>query len=362
MEFNIINSGKKITGFLDFYIIWGLVLLADKINWSGSYSALMKYRLHAVNPKSKEEVIILKSYLKMFKVEIQEKIFDENFDIYLKIKKLKHKQPKNIIYINKVEQLLSDYKKYIDMALDAIFENVKLEKLYGLMGKPVNSIIGVFGNTTIIGGVPDTEADIANVSDSFIFEEEALVLSNEIKDYFKIYSLEDSVKVINYEEKAMLKVPLLKIFSPEQLDENHIKIVRNELNNYFQEVSPDLISLKKSLLKTFFGEESFETCREEILLNILPKVKKYQDVINENVFIQMLKNSTDNGLTYEIFLCVTSIRNVIDYMIDLDLLGSYSKEYIEEELSGNGISFDNTTVVYFVEIKNKEGINVYNHL
>jgi len=316
--------------FDDSSAFYCLFLMAEKLSFSSNHSFLVSKYLEKVKWDEKELIDLF-----YFIVDDSEHFWtreeaEENFKI---ARKIRNRQvtgqglAKMLMVINHNKDVMRDYIRQeietffeegdFDLAWISLFENkfIKTEVFYvpKLHSENVETEL-----TTMI-------------MDKIIIGDEVFFFPINIHFDKKMFYLEETVydSAENYEIYSM---PLFKLLYSSEIAKVNMPILRNNILTIVSPLMEKLQQFRTSISSEIYSHSIHDKI-VEFYESLKPLRESIQKKLNDQMYFQQIKNSTDDSRELEIRASVSSLDLIIDYFSTSDILLPFIATAMKQNLS-----------------------------
>jgi len=355
MEFSIYNSAiKKLDYEGEIKLIWCSVLVSKIVYFLGQNAINVGLKKTLEEGNLDEKINVYKLIIPKLNIDrLDADEIQRFYEFKKKISKQKRKISKEI-----KGQLLSNsfFKQCDSIVWDYYNKNMVYYKL-----KELEDFFSFNNLDSVLNyGYPRRALEQTIVFDTDIYSTPVAIVNDINIMLFKENITENADEVFlgddNFEKKIdnkkriILSFPFYKIYPPESLENGQVKIIRKELVNKFDTITNLLSELKVEFSKLEFSYKNIKKIKEKIEKKILPEIPPLQKIIDNNIYMQMLKNMNAENKIYEMNLGITSVNNLLDAMAEQDYISLTSVPYIKEKVKTN---FDTSGTIVFAFLKEK---------
>jgi len=380
MEITILDISFDFAEFEnDSKLLWSVVPFANEINIVSLLSNITLYGLDKDKLSERAKIDFIKTVLGKWTKCIDVGDFERSFQEYLKVKRIKHKQKYDLIYLNRIKNL---FEGLFNDALKVILQvekDYKVDELHSFFSYPHKGVIGLFdveshepteycsyevetATTTILNEheIPLFTSDVEKYINGDTTESVSLakelkqnILGGHSKDTIFIDKPEDrgniSVEKGDGDKKInIFREKFLEFVSPRSLTKNKLDIVRSELTNVYEPYGNILKSVKTDLL---FNKEIIGIANAGLLYGdkLKPLAMKLQKAIDDNIYFQQIENSIDERTRYTLYFCVCSIEDLLLLFEKVSRMPKATIDFSREEIKAKTELERSTFFLYLKE-------------
>jgi len=325
MEVSIFNvNNSKIKDNIEALLLWSSFLISETIHFGGTLSVYMTYESFYKRLSEERRIKFFKiSIPKIVKEENAEKI-DAFYQSFYKLCKKKHKSPKDLIAINKGKKVIN---VYYTVWKDWVLKVLKATNLLELVSYAEED------KKILCWILPISQRSEKLNEEFFTFVNGAL--------YFpEIMHFHYSESVI---EESILSTKLFEMPVPVSLSTNQVKIIRNDLLDKFKPFFERIVEFNSSLKEIEYNKKNLKKLKKEYFDKACEEKNSLQDAIDNNLYMNQLKNKLEEDKTLSIYLGLASFNNILEFykraLIIDDYIIMYVKDKMKEELNMNGSKF-----------------------
>jgi hypothetical protein len=345
VNFAILNkNGSKISDFTEVKLLWTSILFSDRIIYATPFNSIFMAKYFFPKLPERKKINMIKIAMDGWDSKFKSTDLEKFYEQYLSIKKIKRKSREQLILLKQGERLINTYEKILLDNNDKILQNLKVSELKPFFWNHDENII-------IPTAVSDNDPRPKEERSINYFETLSVMLTDD--DVLPI--LDDSFihddNDIDFCTEKLLSVP-----APESLKESQIRIIRNDFRekfNCFDGYEEYKQNLKEKPYAEYIiqkdGTES-PICEE---MEVNPE---FQKSVDENIYIEQLRQNSTDGIEYSLFLGVTSFEDIVRTYHYLGILSDEDTLYVKEHLS-NKVNLKNSTPFLYLKVKNKNGNN-----
>jgi len=316
MEVTIFNrKDSKVNDMTESLMLWSAFLLSEKVHFGGQMVAFLNFDMFFPRLSEEDKINFFKRYIPgLTKTDSIEQI-DSFYESYKFLRRLKHKSPKDIITIKKGERLIAAYQKIVTKWTHNILESFHYNELVPFVNE---------GKELYCWNIP-----IGNIREHlneefFNFVNGALCLP-EITQYH-------IAEFVN--EKLILSTKLFEIPEQVSLSTSQVRIVRNELLDKFKSFSERLVDFNVKLQEIDYNKKNLKKLKKEYFDKACEDKSSLQDAIDNNLYMNQLKNKLEEDKTLSIYLGLASFNNILEFYKNADIIDDYIIMYVKDKIKG----------------------------
>ncbi len=325
--FVINRTNSKVQEESETPLFWTSVLLAEKAIIMSESGSLFKDDLFVdMDPK------ILRGYFKEIYLILDKNMsaqkLEKFLNLYIRLKNEKRKNHDKIILYMKAKSMLNDLIKFCKNGIAYYLEYYILDKLAPFYKKKIleyKPLDEYDLNETEPGKILKGIADLICSSNELpIFDytfEENYAMGIEVKENVEC----------NEAKNIFFKTNILRLPAIYNLESAPAEILRNEIRyslNFFLKKIEDISA---ELLKLDFIANNYNVIGNLVKDNLLPELSHAQSIIDSNIYIQQMRSEFDEEFDLNLFLGVTSIRNILYYYKSMGIISEKGCLYIMEK-------------------------------
>ena len=315
---------SKVSDMTESLMLWSAFIFSEKVHFGGQLVAFLTYDYVIDRASEEQKINFFKKYIpNIVKTETSEKI--ESFYTSLKfLRSIKHKSPNDIITIKKGERLIEYYQKIVRKWSYNVLNLFHYQELVPFVKEDKEIICW----NIPIGNKRE------NLNDEFFrFVNGALCLPE-----IMIYHFGESVA-----EKSILYTKLFDMPMPVSLSTSQVRIIRNDLIAKFKSFSERLVDFNVQIQEIDYNKKNLKKLRKEYFDKACEEKNSLQDAIDNNLYMNQLKNKLEEDKTLSIYLGLASFNNILEFYKNADIIDDYIimyvKDKMKEELNMNGSKF-----------------------
>ncbi len=295
----------------------------------------------------------LKNYpevLKTLEFSSDVKIVMDCFDMYLKLKKVKHKNKKQLVFYQMSINAIQSTDKFIKAGIVEMLVHYCFHELEVFITNNKNNIVFYVAGANNYD-IPEQLTRAVELISKAIYVFNSLpVLSDlslpENTNIFKI----DGVNNIHFEESnnSVIELELFKVPRAQPLATSQIKQIREELLNVVSDFHEDLYVFNKTNCAKHFNSDTLESINE-FAKNTLDKISDIQNTINNNIYLTQSRINYPMLEDVMITLNFTSNDILINIFKEMKLISDDAALYIKEMVTKFS---DLSAVTTFLTFKN----------
>jgi hypothetical protein len=302
------------------------ILLSDKFS-SRSFiaSEIIIYKDCEI---AKDQLIL--DWMPVFYMQDENMMYNINFmeealPRYNMVKKLKHKEPKQLVFMGQFKSRMSEMRNQFKETLASRVERLKLLEV-----APFDDDREVLDLRFIDGNEDDKEdVFLAEISEILLESDSIFSFDPGIEKLFTFTKLyEDGNNNVDF-----IKIPLWKFPPLGDMTYAQMKHTRDNFKPLLTGFKKDLKELSGKLRNMTFSSENIseikQTCHAALDKHIIP----FQKAIDESIYISFLKNQVSEitGITF--CLGIASVETLANYFMKSEILEPYMTDEIKQRIS-----------------------------
>ncbi|MBC8488178.1 MAG: hypothetical protein H8D45_19275 [Bacteroidetes bacterium] len=355
MHITLINTPKSnVDKMYEPKILWSTILFAERINWATSQSYLTLFRYVINVMEERYRINTYKSFLPIWKIEPTPEKLEDDYQFYLKTKKRKHKTLADLKFLRSWGKFI---KSLENILMDYIKQNEKIlgvTELSSFMNRPGKGIISLYYISEFIHeiGVQDTEIDA--VLTTLYSEYEIHAFCEMIEEHLNFKTFNSNVRKDFFKKNkfSALREKFIEVTAPESLTYNQVAIIRNELTEKFKEVMNSIEEFNKELREKKLSVENINEIKKRYIDKIKTHLSEIQKAVDNNIYMNQLKNKEDEPKVYKLYLVLTTMQNIVGLYEKLNIISKSSALYCRDELQQKGVL---DALKFFVYLKEEGG-------
>lgn len=316
---NCLRQGKQ---------LWSVAPFAEYINWTSMVSNFLSYSVPGQDLSERFRVSFYKLLMTGWNTETKPESLEESYQFSLQIKKMKHKDKRALVFLHNWKNDLARFHKEALKYLEFIEKQFSIEELRPFFSLPRNGVISLFSFDNY---QPEEYSffEIEMLTTTIINNFEIPFFSDEAENFI---TTKEEQNTDSNGKALIFKQKLLEFISPVSLSYSKLEIVRNRFVPLFKPLADFLEEYNSELLLNKFDEALLEKLNDKYLNYILPEVSKTQDAINDDIYFNQIKNSTEDAEKLTLYLCVTDINSMLDLFHNVSNMPKVTVEHAREEL------------------------------
>jgi len=340
MQITLINTPKsKVDKMYESKILWSTILFADRINWVSAQSLLILNRYTINEMQESYRIGIYKSFLQIWKTDLTPDKLEDDYQHYLKTKEKKHKRLEDLKFLRSWEEFI---KSLENVLMDYIKQNEKIlgvTELSPFMNRAGKGIISLYYIIEFLPelGVQDTEIDA--VVSTLLSGKELHVFCDMIEKQlsFKTFNNNFRKDFFKNNKSGALRDTFIEITAPESLTNNQVTIIRNELIEKFKGLMNNIEEFNTEFHDKKLNFENMKEIKKRYIEKIKSHLPEIQKAVDNNIYMNQLKNKEDNPKVYRLYLVLTTMKNIVGLYENLNIISKSSALYCREELQKLGV-------------------------
>lgn len=352
MVITIINTvNSAVDNKSEVKLLWSTILFADRINWASPSSYIILYRYKINEVPERYRINAYESFLKVWNMKLTPEKMEEDYQTYLKIKKKKRKTIVDLKDIKEWNRFMKSLEDILMKYISSGEENLGITELSPFMNKAGKGIISLYFIEAFTQefGIQDTEIEAVLTTLNNKFEIHAF--SDLIEEHLHYKSFNDNISkdYFSKNEKAALREKFVELVAPESLVNSQVAIIRSELNEKFKDVMENIKELNKNFKEMKPSVKETSEIKKRFGEMIKPHLIKIQEAVDNNIYMNQLKNKEENPKYYKLFLALTTMKNIVGLYEKLNVISKSSAVYCREELKKSGLQNALKFIIYLKE-------------
>ena len=315
---------SKVDDMTESLLLWTSFLFSEKVHFGGQMVSFLSFERYFSKSSEEQKINFFKQYVPgLIKTESSEQI-DSFYKSLKHLRSIKHKSPKDIITIKKGERLINTYQNIVKKWIHNVLKSFHYLELLPFVKED---------KELICWNIPISKKREHLNDEFFKFVNGALCIPEIMHYHFG-----ESVR-----EESILSTKLFEIPEPVSLSTSQVKIIRNDLLDKFKSFFDKIIEFNSSLKEIEYNKKNLKKLKKEYFDKACEEKNNLQDAIDNNLYMNQLKNKLEEDKTLSIHLGLASFNNILEFyknafIID-DYIILYLKDKMKEELNMKGSKF-----------------------
>jgi len=249
---------------------------------------------------------------------------------YNEIKKQKHKSKDEINFLNRVQSILNNYKKYIIEKHESMLKLINIWDWIDLIEEETLQFTGFSNHNN-----KDTSEDIMLqiINDRIIQKEEFLLFDSIVGKYMNEIQLDNYKKgTWSFKKPEIYSFPLFSIPYGKNLSKENMSILHRELQNKISPISTKLNEFRSSLFDEDFGDAVKEKTMS-FFETLIPETELFQKHIDNQMYFRQVINSDKDCYNAQIRVGVCSIKTMAHYFGKSKILLPFVADALKKKLA-----------------------------
>jgi len=324
-------------------LLWSVAPFAKKMNWTSMVSDFLCYSIPDEDITEKYKVSFYKVVVNGWNTDVKPDDIEKGYQTALQIKKMKHKDKNSLIFLHKWNKNMELFHKESLNYLKHIEKEFNIEELQPLFCIPHKGVLSLFHFDNY---KPDEYSFVETemLTTTILNNYELPLFSDEVENISAEYNQSSSENT----ENIIFKKKLLEFVSPASLTFNKLEIIRSELVPSFLPLAEFLDDFNAKLLTEKFNNSLIEKLNETYINYISSEISKTQNAIDDNIYFNQIKNSTDDPELFTLYLCACDINTLLNLYQNVSEMPKVTVDYAREELI-NKIDFKSTKLFLYLK-------------
>ena len=316
--------GSKVNDKTESLLLWSAFLFSEKVHFGGQMVSFLLFDIMFHRASEEQKINFFKRYIPtIVKNETSAKI-DAFYKNLRSLRSRKHKSSNDILAIKKGERLFEEYQRIFRKWVYNVLNSFHYNELVPFVKED---------KELLCWNIPIGNKRESLNDEFFRFVNGALCIPE-----IALYHIQRFVN-----EKLMMSTKLFDMPIPVSLSASQVRIVRNDLLNKFISFSEMLVDFNVQLQTIEYNNKNLKKLKREYFDKICEEKNNLQEAIDNNLYMNQLKNKLEEDKTLSIYLGLASFNNILEFYKNANIIDDYIimyvKDKMKDELNMNGSKF-----------------------